>query len=87
MAQEDVSNEQLLEDIRLTKLELDGYSDLVNGYSMLSKLPENIESGNSKIYRADCDYFSRLHSECIEFLVKLEKIAKDRGLYKRSISL
>ena len=80
MAQEDDSDEQLLEDIRLTKLELDGYSDLVSGYAMLSKLPENIESGKSKLYRADCDYFSQLHSEGLEFLVKLEKIKKDRGL-------
>jgi hypothetical protein len=80
MSEKDVSNEELLEDIRLTKLELNGYSDLVNGYAMLSKLPENIESGKSKLYRADCEYFSQLHSECIEFLVKLEKIKKDRGL-------
>ena len=80
MSEKDISDEQLLEDIRLTELEMDGYSDLVNGYAMLSELPENMASGKSKLYLADCEYFSQLHDECIDLLVKLEKIAKDRGL-------
>jgi hypothetical protein len=80
MSEKDVSDEQLLEDIRLTQMEADAYWEIKNGYSLLSKLPENIESGKSRLYRADCEHFLQLYSECSDFLAKLNEIKNNRGL-------
>ena len=80
MSEKDISDEQLLEDIRLTTIELATYRELQNGYRILASMPENIENKKSRLYQADHEYFLQLCNECNDFLLKLNKIKSDRGL-------
>jgi len=75
-----VSNEQLLEDIDLTELERDAYVKLCDGFLTLSGLPENIESGQSRVYTVQHYKYSGLVTMCSTFLDQLLAIKKERGL-------
>ena len=75
-----VSNEQLLEAINLTELERDAYVKLCDGFLTLSGLPENIESGKSRVYTVQHYKYSGLVTMCSTFLDQLLAIKKERGL-------
>jgi hypothetical protein len=74
-----VSNEKLLEDIRLTELELSAYVKLYQGFKILSKLPENKGFYASK-YNMEYQKYLNGANECNEFLVELKKLKLYRGL-------
>jgi hypothetical protein len=75
-----ISNEQLLNDIRLTGLEIEAYQKLATGFIMLADLPENIQSGRSHLYIAEWRKYSRLESECVDALRKLHALKVERGV-------
>ena len=75
-----VSNEQLLEDIRLTELELDAYVKLYQGFQTLSELPENIASSTARLHNMNYQRYLNSANECNDFLLKLRKLKTDRGL-------
>ena len=76
---ESVSNDQLLIDIKNTEIEISAYNELIDGFGLLSKLPENDgykKSEYLKKHKEYCDLFS----ECQKFLGKLYEIKRNRGL-------
>ena len=75
-----VSNEELLEDIRITKMEQEAYQSLVDGFITLSGIPENIGTEREKKYKAEAQKFSSLDSQCSDFLKKLYDLKKFRGI-------
>jgi hypothetical protein len=76
----EVSNKQLLKDIKLTELERDAYVKLCDGFLILCGLPENIESGQSRVYTVQHYKYSNLVTRCSNFLDKLLGLKKERGL-------
>jgi hypothetical protein len=77
---EHISNEQLLKDIDLTERERDAYLKLCDGFLTLAGLPENIESGESRMCTAQHYKYSGLATMCSTFLDQLLAIKKERGL-------
>lgn len=75
-----ISNEQLVDDIRLAGLELDAYQKLADGFSILAGLPENCESGRSSMYWFEVDKYKHLESECAQFLNNLYQLKSERGI-------
>ena len=75
-----VSNENLLVDIFNTEKEANAYHQLMNGFSSLSELPENIESGQHLVHRVKSDNYYNLEKRCRAFLEQLYQLKKERGL-------
>lgn len=73
-----VSNEELLNDIRNTEREIDAYQKLADGFYILAQLPENWE--NARKHNFEGQKYSRLASECQDFLGKLYDLKAERGL-------
>ena len=76
---EQVSDEQLLEDIKNTKIELDAYRKLHEGFEALALLPENAGSNKSKYVNEHVRYFD-LMNQCHMFINRLMQIKKERGI-------
>jgi hypothetical protein len=74
-----ISNEELLEDIRLTRIELGAYYSIYNGFKILSNLPENKGIEEVK-YNNESQKYLNLCEECNEFLCELENLKIDREL-------
>jgi len=74
-----VSNEQLVEDIYLTRKEMNAYNNLRIGYQILSELPEN-KGGQSRRYYSEYSYYDNLYTKCLAFLNKLYGLAEERGI-------
>lgn len=74
-----VTNKQLLEDIVNTRLEIDAYYKLKEGYRILSVLPEN-NGLDCLIYLARITKFEKLENDCNVFLKQLLALKKERGL-------
>jgi hypothetical protein len=75
-----VSNAQLLVDIANTQLEKEAYEKLAAGYAILSKLPENQETGQSNLHWMQVRKNEMLAGQCDVFLTKLLASKADRGL-------
>jgi len=75
-----ISNEQLLIDIVNTEKERDAYEQLRAGYFTLSLLPENQESGESRVHSLKSEHYQQLCFQCQEFLNKLIALQKERGI-------
>ena len=75
-----VSNEQLLTDIDHTEIEVAAYGKLCSGFFDLSQLPENEESGNSRLQAFESHKYATLQKECTAFLEKLLALKTERGL-------
>jgi len=75
-----VSNEQLLEDIENTKKEVAAYKKIMDGYLVLSQLPENSIQPSRKYYYAESRSYDFFYNECSEFLKKLLNLKKERGI-------
>jgi hypothetical protein len=80
MQAESVSNEQLLEDVKNTELELSAYIKMYQGCDILSKLPENIGNSTGTKYLYEHQKYLNLANECNDFLVKLKRIKLERSL-------
>ena len=74
-----VSNEQILEDIYLTKKEMNAYDYLRKGYEILALLPEN-KGSQARKYYLEYAYYDNLMTECFIFLDKLNVLREDRGI-------
>ena len=74
-----VSNEELLEDIRLNELESDAYYNIYNGFRVLSNLPEN-EGVNRRTYEFEYQKYLNLLNQCNKFLEKLKSLKAERNL-------
>ena len=74
-----ISNEQLAEDIYLTRKEMNAYNNLRIGYQILSELPEN-EGAPAKKHGVNFNYYDNLYTKCLEFLNKLYGLAEERGI-------
>ena len=79
MIAENVSNDQLLTDIKNTEIEIGAYNELIDGFGLLSKLPENDGYQKAEYLRRYKEYCD-LSSECRTFLGKLYEIKRERGL-------
>jgi hypothetical protein len=79
MTADSVSNEELLQDIQTTIREKAAYSELQDGFSVLSELPENYGSQALR-YRTEQQKYADMEKGCGEFLNKLLNIKKERGL-------
>ena len=79
MTAENVSNSQLLEDIKNTEIEVSAYDNIAAGFWMLSQLPENERYRKDEYLRNYNEYYN-LHSLCEEFLKKLYEIEIERRL-------
>ena len=77
MSEQDVSNEELLQDIEITAKETKAYSDIAFGYKALSELPEN--RGNN-MYYFEFQKYLHLHKRCLAFYEKLCEIKEKRGI-------
>ena len=75
-----MSNEQLLEDIRLTGIELEAYKKIFNGFTVLMNLPENRKSGKWLQYKTQVYIYGGLESQAAEFLNKLYQLKAERGI-------
>ena len=80
MTAENVSNDQLLTDIKNTGIEINAYDKLKDGFLLLSQLPEN-EGHKKNEYFKKYEEYRNLYSECQKFLGKLYEIVIERGLY------
>jgi hypothetical protein len=78
MSCENVSDEELLQDIKNTELEYDAYSNLQEAFFVLSKLPENQGIDQERYIREYAKYL-KLQRECYEFLQSLYAIRKERN--------
>ena len=74
-----VSNKQILDDIYLTRKEMNAYNNLRIGYQILSELPEN-KGAPAKEHGVNFSYYDNLYTKCLEFLNKLYGLAEDRGI-------
>lgn len=79
MIADNISDEQLLMDIKLTQLEIQAYDNIQYGFLILSDLPENAEVMQKK-YLKDHQEYQTLLSECENFLERLYEIKNERGL-------
>ena len=75
-----ISDGELLADIENTQLEMRAYSKLDDGFYVLSRLPENIQSGQGNVHFMKSREYSHLFSECSKFLEKLLALKDERGL-------
>ena len=75
-----ISDEDLSSDIILTEKELLAYQKLTDGYNVLCRLPENIQSGRSGVYAYESLKFSSLAEECEKFLIQLRKLQVERSV-------
>lgn len=75
-----ISNEALLEDIRITKIEQESYQKLVDAFMTLSSLPENIGTFAQTKYRTQASIYSSMEAECSSFLRSLYEIKALRGI-------
>ena len=73
-----VSDEELINDIHLTEMELDAYRKLSEGFVVLSKLPENKD--RSSLYYFEHIKYENSRSQCKKFLQNLYKLANERGI-------
>lgn len=74
-----VSNDELIKDIYNTKLELDAYRKIADGFLTLSGLPENQGSMSEK-YFYEYKKYNGIAIECNRFLNELIKMKTDRGI-------
>lgn len=74
-----VSNEQLLEDIRLTSIELEAYQKISDGFRTLANLPEN-QGVNANLHNFQADKFKRSETDCANFLKQLHELKAERGM-------
>jgi len=74
-----VSNEELLIDIKNTQDECLAYGKISDGYYILSQLPEN-QGIKQREYLEKFIYFSNLYKDCNDFLMSLLAIKEDRNL-------
>jgi hypothetical protein len=77
---DNVSNKQLLEDIRITEEELGAYDSLYKAFRILSHLPENVGSSMERTYNFEYEKYLNLSNECNRFFNKLNDIKLERGL-------
>lgn len=75
-----VSDETLLYDIKLTKKELLAYEKLREGFSILSSMPENMGSAQTKLYDFESDKYHSLAQKCAKFLHKLLDLKSKRRI-------
>jgi hypothetical protein len=75
-----IIDEQLLMDIRNTELEMGAYDKLQDGFLTLSRLPENIESGQANLHDLYHIRYRDLKTQCFELLEKLLILKDKRGL-------
>lgn len=68
------SKEVMQEDIKNTEKEIEAYTHLVQGFTMLQELPEN--SPNQ--YRLDIMRWESARDRCAAFLNAIEKLYKER---------
>jgi hypothetical protein len=80
MANYDVSNEKLLEDIRITEKELSAYIEIYHGFKILSEIPENINVLSGSMYKLEYERYLKLAYDCGEFLHKLQNMQSDRRI-------
>lgn len=74
-----VTNEQLLEDIKNTEIEINAYKQLKSAYAVLSKFPENSKLDAKKFLMLS-EKYCRIEIECSQFLEELWKLKLERGL-------
>ena len=65
-----ISKETLQLDILNTEKELIGYTYLVQGFMVLSSLPENIRNS----YRVELMKWERLRDDCYDYLQQLKRL-------------
>jgi hypothetical protein len=76
---DNVSDEQLLMDIRNTELEMDAYRKLGEGFLILSDLPEN-KGLSESFYNREFQKYFKWEKECSDLLQKLIHIKIERGI-------
>lgn len=76
---DDVSDEQLLLDIRYTFQEMNSYEKIYIGHKGLSELPENREI-DKDIQTFAYNAYKLRYDDCSLLLSKLVKIAKERKI-------
>jgi aryl-alcohol dehydrogenase-like predicted oxidoreductase len=76
---DNVSDKELLEDIKSTEEELEAYGKLAQGYLTLSYLPEN-QGTQSKVFYLEYEKFFDKFNKCFEFLQELKKLKNSRNL-------
>lgn len=74
------TDEQLLEDIRLTEKELDAYSKISEGFAILATLPEAVKDGGAKMHHQKHMLYMATERRCNEFLGRLRALKEERGL-------
>lgn len=74
-----ISDSELLDDIRLTELELEAYIKIYEGFQTLTRMPENTVVMALK-YNSQYNECMDNANFCRDFLLKLKKLKQERGL-------
>jgi hypothetical protein len=74
---DEVSNEQLLEDIENTRKEAEAYEMMAKGERILCTLPEN---AGDRFHHNRAIVLEQNNIDCLRFLQQLETLKKERGL-------
>lgn len=77
MTNDNISNEELLFDIKNTESEMNAYNLLSEGFYILSRLPEE---SNPQTMMRQSDNYSDLHSQCKKLLEHLIWLKVERGI-------
>lgn len=79
MSCENISYEELVQDVHNTELEYNAYKSLQEAFFVLSEIPEN-QGVNQERYIGEYAKYLRLERECFEFLETLYRIKEERDL-------
>jgi hypothetical protein len=79
MSCENISKEELLQDIKNTELELSAYKSLQEAFLVLSEITEN-QGINQERYIGEYSKYLRLQRECSEFLEELYEFKVEREI-------